>query len=57
MNIILGVICKKRNDFKLVNGKEDEHNENNIVYELKKPSANSLQSLKKNNPRYTTIEG
>lgn len=57
MNIILGVICKKRNDFKLVNGKEDEHNENNIVYELKKPSANSLQSLKKNNPRYTNIEG
>ena len=34
----------ERNGFKLMKGKEDEHNENNIVYELKKPSANSLQS-------------
>lgn len=27
----------ERNGFKLVNGKKDEDNENNIVYELKKP--------------------
>ena len=31
----------ERNGFNLVKGKKDEHNADNIIYELKKPAANN----------------
>ncbi|MEN8193091.1 MAG: GNAT family N-acetyltransferase [Bacteroidota bacterium] len=34
----------ERNGFKLVNGKKDEHNTDNIIYALKKPAANTVYS-------------
>jgi ribosomal-protein-alanine N-acetyltransferase len=32
----------ERNGFNLVEGKKDEHNTDNIIYELKKPAANNV---------------
>ena len=36
----------KRNRFKLVVGKKDEDNQDNIIYDLKKPTTNHTQKSK-----------